>query len=296
MGADFNPNGREGQRHSADVMRNVGPNAAKGLFRKMIWKDAILKVLGDYSEPLHYTDIAQEIAKSKYRKKNELGANPAHTVLITIVNSIKKDGDGSPFRRSSRGYYTTSEYEEAISNIDEEDEEVSPATGIINALGMYWERSKVIWKAEPQLLGKQQQDSKTVDFSLEVGVYLLHDAQGIVYVGRTTEQNLGKRLQQHTVDRLNGRWDRFSWFGIYPVQENGKINTDIDVSQVGLSVVISTLEAVLIEGLEPRQNRRRGDDFQAVEFLQVEDPALEANRKKSLLAELAAQLGPKILN
>lgn len=100
-------------------------------------------------------------------------------------------------------------------------------------------------------------------------------------------------MQQHNVDRLNGRWDRFSWFGIYPVEESGDLRTNIDVSQVGLDIVISTLEAVLIEGLEPRQNRRRGDDFQAVEFLQAEDPAIDQARKQSLLADLAAQLGSK---
>jgi hypothetical protein len=41
---------------------------------------------------------------------------------------------------------------------------------------------------------------------------------------------------------------------------------------LNVDVVVATMEAVLIEGLEPRQNRKRGDDFQAVEFLQFEDP------------------------
>ena len=58
-------------------------------------------------------------------------------------------------------------------------------------------------------------------------------------------------------------------------------------------MVITTMEALLIEGLEPRQNRRRGDDLQAVEFLQFEDPQLEMIRKRSLIQELAAQLTPK---
>src|SRR5208282_4011200 len=108
----------------------------------------------------------------------------------------------------------------------------------------------------------QQQDSKPVDFGKQIGVYFLHDAQGVVYVGRTSEQTLGRRLQQHTTDRPNGRWDRFSWFGVYPVENDGSLRTNVDLSKVGVDVVISTLEAVLIEGLEPRQNRRRGEDFQ----------------------------------
>ncbi len=68
--------------------------------------------------------------------------------------------------------------------------------------------------------------------------------------------------------------DGGSPFGIYPVESEGSLRTNIDLSKIGVEVVISTLEAVLIEGLEPRQNRRRGDDFQAIEFLQSEDPEL----------------------
>ena len=102
-------------------------------------------------------------------------------------------------------------------------------------------------------------------------------------------QNLGRRLRQHTSDRLTGRWTRFSWFGIYPVEENGDLRKSADFSNVETGIVIATMEAVLIEGLEPRQNRKRGD-FQAIEFLQVEDPKLELNRKLAIFQELAAHL------
>jgi hypothetical protein len=34
----------------------------------------------------------------------------------------------------------------------------------------------------------------------------------------------------------------------------------------------------------------RGDDFQAIEFLQVEDPKLEMNRKLAIFQELASHL------
>jgi hypothetical protein len=53
-----------------------------------------------------------------------------------------------------------------------------------------------------------------------------------------------------------------------------------------MEVVIVTMEAVLIEGLEPRQNRKRGDDFQALEFLQKEDPNLLRDRKAAVAREL----------
>jgi hypothetical protein len=162
--------------------------------------------------------------------------------------------------------------------------------GLVNAFGMFWDRAKVSWETEPRILGQQQAGSKPVNFCEKRGVYLLHDSQGVVYVGRVTDQNLGRRLQQHTSDRLTGRWTRYSWFGVYPVEENGALKKSADFSNVQTSIVIATMESVLIEGLEPRQNRKRGDDFQAIEFLQVEDPKLELNRKLPIFQELAAQL------
>lgn len=245
---------------------------------------------------MHYSDIAEEIARKKLRKKHDLGATPASSVNVAINSSLNKDGEQSPFRRVSKGHYTLAG-DASKPNIATVAEAVEPTAvaGIINALGMFWEKDRVLWKGEPQLLGKQQQDSEVINFAGQVGIYLLHDAQGVIYVGRVTDQSLGKRLQQHTVDRLNGRWTRFSWFGIYPVEDDGSLNKNVNVSTVGLDVVIATLEAVLIEGLEPRQNRRRGDDFKAVEFLQADDPEIEYIKNKNVLSQIASQYGLKLI-
>jgi hypothetical protein len=149
---------------------------------------------------------------------------------------------------------------------------------------MFWSRDKVSWISQPRILGQQQIGSSAVDFGEQKGVYLLHDDQGVVYVGRVTDQGLGKRLFQHTLDRLNGRWSRLSWFGVFPVRQDGSLAKES--FSVDIETVIVTMEAVLIEGLEPRQNRKRGDDFQAVEFLQAEDPQLVVERKASILRDL----------
>lgn len=47
--------------------------------------------------------------------------------------------------------------------------------------------------------------------------------------------------------------------------------------------IIPALEAILIEALEPRPNRKRGDDLSAVEYLQKEDPEIDRKKKKVLL-------------
>lgn len=47
--------------------------------------------------------------------------------------------------------------------------------------------------------------------------------------------------------------------------------------------MIPALEAILIEALEPRQNRKRGDDLSAVEYLQRVDPEIEKKKVKATL-------------
>src|SRR5690606_23098737 len=114
--------------------------------------------------------------------------------------------------------------------------------GLINAFGMYWQRNAVSWKNRPVLLGYQQSGSRRVDFSEQGGVYLLHDATRVVYVGQAGDMRLGARLLEHTRDRLNGRWDRFSWFGVKGVSEEGGL-TDPPAA-FGMNTLISTMEAL----------------------------------------------------
>ena len=88
---------------------------------------------------------------------------------------------------------------------------------------------------------------------------------------------MGQRLFEHTRDRLTGRWNRFSWFGVRGVQ--------------GVGGLIATMEALLIEGLEPPQNRRQGDGFNAVEFIQETDPEVVRERDRRVLAQLSQNVG-----
>ncbi len=50
------------------------------------------------------------------------------------------------------------------------------------------------------------------------------------------------------------------------------------------------MEALLIEGLEPPQNRRRGDDFDGVEYLQAEDPRIKAEQTRIVLSKLVEKM------
>jgi HB1/ASXL restriction endonuclease-like protein with HTH domain len=189
------------------------------------WRDAIVQVLQGSPEAMHYTAIAEAIAKQELR--TEFGATPAASVNATISTSIQNEGNDSPFIRVERGrYWLRTLAQNPPAPQQPVPTETEDETGLINAFGMYWSRTNVLWATTtPRILGQQQPGSTAVDFCQEKGVYLLHDGRAVVYVGRTTDQPLGLRLRQHTIDRLNGRWDRFSWFGVYPVAENGALNT-----------------------------------------------------------------------
>lgn len=252
------------------------------------WKEAVLQVLKTSPEPMHYTEIAETIAEQRLR--TTLGATPASTVNATISTSLQNEGQQSPFVRVGRGIYsirsTTARPVPALAVAEAEGPD---DTGLINAFGMYWARTNVLWTSTPKILGQQQAGSTPVDFCGQHGVYLLHDGRAVVYVGRTTDQPLGVRLRQHTSDRLNGRWDRFSWFGVYRVVEPGTLTTS-GVGRYDPEMLIVTMEALLIEGLEPPQNRKRGDDFKAVEFLQMEDPDIQKTQVLQLMDELKRKL------
>lgn len=258
----------------------------------MPWKDAILKVLRTKGEAMHYAEIARQIQLKKLR--TSVGATPANSVHITISSSIKNEGDESPFVKSGAGEFMLrqpglSAKKKGRTSVSAKEDESVETGGIIQAFGMFWRREWVEWNAKPKLMGVQQEGATPVNFAEQTGVYLLHDGREVVYVGRMTENRLAARLSEHTRDRLNGRWDRFSWFGLLDVTEDGNL-AEIELNSISADDVITTMEALLIEGLEPRQNRKRGDAFRAVEYLQHLDPELAKKAKRKLAEEILSKL------
>ncbi len=254
--------------------------------KDMKWKDAVIRVLEEHGTAMHYVDIAEQVVGKKYRKA--VGATPAATVSTTLNNSIKDEGIDSPFRKVGKGEYILRKVTESATGAELERTDVGDQRediGLIKAFGMYWQRNSVVWNSKPKLLGVQQKGADLVNFGEQRGIYLLHDGREVVYVGRTTDMGIGSRIGEHTKDRLNGRWDRFSWFGLLSVSEEGSLGS-ASTNSTRLEDIIVSLEAVLIEGLEPRQNRRRGDLFRAAEYLQWLDPDLVKKREEEVLQGL----------
>lgn len=258
---------------------------------ELTWKKAIDKVLAASAVPLHYKEITEAIISDGLR--TSLGATPAATVNAQISASIKKDGASSPYVRVAKGTFTLSKKppppstrRDDVPALHVEDEE--DQYEIVSSFGMFWRRDAIEWVSRPKILGMQQIGATPVDFTKQVGIYLLYDGREVIYVGRTTDRPLGRRLYEHTVDRMSARWDRFSWFGLLPVSDSGglgKLPPSFDSAKM-----IPALEAILIEALEPRQNRKRGDDLAAVEYIQREDSEIKKKMVKDTLEAALSKL------
>lgn len=57
-----------------------------------------------------------------------------------------------------------------------------------------------------------------------------------------------------------------------------------------IAALIGTLEALLIEALEPPQNRKRGDDFTAIEYIQDVDPELKEREIQNTLRSIEQKM------
>ncbi|PIY27540.1 MAG: hypothetical protein CO105_02160 [Comamonadaceae bacterium CG_4_9_14_3_um_filter_60_33] len=258
--------------------------------KEATWREAIDRVLGAATSPLHYKEITDKILADGLR--SSLGATPAATVNAQISASIKHDGEKSPYVRVGKGTFALAKTDrfpppvkDKLTPEVEASEETEEQYEIVTSFGMFWRRDAIQWLATPKLLGMQQIGATPVDFNKQLGIYLLYDGREVIYIGRTTDRPLGRRLFEHTFDRMAARWNRFSWFGLLPVSELGLLGSL--PATYDAAKMIPALEAILIEALEPRQNRKRGDDLSAVEYIQREDPEIQ---KKKVKASLEAAL------
>ena len=262
--------------------------------REMSWQDAVMEIVQPASEPLHYTEITSLIGEQGLRTLT--GANPAYTVRGAL-SALEKDGRVA---RTGRGLFAVP----TIARRDDEQVKTAESEAVeavqdaarltVKAYGLYWSRDLVNWEPSPnstsaQILGIAGGDP--VNFADQDGIYLLHSANEIAYVGKTftpssTQSGLYNRLHDHNNHiRRAERWDTFSWFGFRPVDpESGQLMETPPTATSG--DVINLIEAILIEGLMPRLNMRSGDDtkewLKTCLYKQIEDRRLLANRLAAL--------------
>ena len=256
---------------------------------EMTWRDAIIKVLKDAGEPLHYQRITSLIGERGLRPVT--GATPANTVAANL-NTIVNDETNQYYKniqKTSRGVFAFVDSSDTPMDVREEDvdpidqEELNGDVSV-HAFGLYWDREKVNWGKGTKILGRQARGADPVDFSDQQGVYILYKDRSIVYVGRT-EGSLRARLKYHVTNSLRAfRWDRFSWFGFRPVEETGELGELL--SDVKTENIIAVLESILIETLEPPVNGKRGD-YMGELYEQTTDPEIASQQARNFLLDLA---------
>lgn len=242
----------------------------------LTWQESIRRVLNASPEPLSPDQIVHGIREYGLR---ELGATPKPSVAAQL-SIMMKNGD---IERPARGVYRIGTgggvpvSAEAIAEAEEEATITSVA-----AYGLYWDRDKVNWnpgrgrRGGIQLLGSPDDSEVDIDFANQWGIYLLHNRLDVMYVGRTTDSLMARLRDHNTRDRRNARWDRFSWFGFRQVNEDGTLSDEI--ATINTQMMITILEAVMIEAFIPPLNDK-GGDLMGTLYRQVEDPTLVKERE-----------------
>ena len=165
-----------------DIRPLLGGDVAK----ELSWEEAIQRVLREAGTTLRAPEISERILSQRLREK--VGATPASTVAAIISISLREEN--SPFLRVGRGQFALkntvgTSVEPNSSPVASEQEENE--TGALQAFGMFWQREAVSWAGKPKILGRQGPGASEVNFSEQIGVYLLHDRERVIYVGRATD-------------------------------------------------------------------------------------------------------------
>ena len=259
----------------------------------LTWEQAALRVLEEAGEPMHYRAVAERIVEQSLTRS--VGATPPSQANYALRSLMKS---GAVAEAEGAGMYAMPEIVQQEREEADQAEEDAAAAVIddsrltIKAYGLYWSRNLVDWTPGPnsrqaQLLGDA--GSGPVNFADQDGIYLLQSGNETVYAGQsytpgTDAAGLYGRLRSHhRSSRKADRWDTFSWFGFRPVGEDRRLLPT--PGNATAKDVIDLIEGILIEGLMPRLNMRRGEGSKAWEpnlYDQVEDPQLIARRLSAL--------------
>ena len=124
---------------------------------------------------------------------------------------------------------------------------------LIRTVGLFWKREEVYWNSaarNSRLFGvpKGGKLSEPVNFSSQIGIYVLYADYDIVYVGQTGADSYGlyRRLKIHSRGDIADRWNRFSWYGIRRVINNGQLAAVPKKIRPTYKEAIDHMEAVLI--------------------------------------------------
>lgn len=153
---------------------------------------------------------------------------------------------------------------------------------LVRSIGLFWREDFVFWgrgSNRGRLLGVPSKalTQQPIDFRDQIGVYALYADYELVYVGQVGAgaQTLFNRLKHHRKHDLAGRWNRFSWFGVRRVINNGRLSNITAAAHPQLNIVLNHIEAILIHAAEPPMNGQGGRFGDSVtRYLQFRDDRL----------------------
>jgi len=151
----------------------------------------------------------------------------------------------------------------------------TPNKSIIRTFGLFWRREYINWNRSTEngeLWGysHHRKSSEWVNFNSQWGIYILYHDYKIVYVGQAgkgAKRTLFARLREHTRDGKNHRWNQFSWFGLKWVNKSSALSGGENI-HTNKETILSTIEAILIDGCEPLLNKQGGQWKHAVKYYQ----------------------------
>ena len=155
----------------------------------------------------------------------------------------------------------------------------------IKCFGLFWRLDRVRMDKNTEFWmqgwlpksNSSYETSKTQRYTINrlSGIYALqNDRREILYIGQTAD--LGNRLWQHTRNDNRDKWSHFSWFSISEAtpdteDESADISSGnaTDKGNAEVPLALDQFEAILIELIAPRLNKRGGHWTKAKKFLQT---------------------------
>ena len=146
----------------------------------LTWEQAVLRVLEEAGEPMHYRDVADIIVQQNLTRS--VGATPpnqANYALRSLVRSSEvAEAEGV-------GMYALPAVAKRAAEEDARFEGIA-------SYGLYWEKNRVNWNPGQRgrgvrgikLLGRAKGEDKEVNFASQQGIYLLHQGMDFCTSGR----------------------------------------------------------------------------------------------------------------
>ena len=261
-------------------------------------KEAVFRVLAHIKSPMKTKDIVDWLKANggeQLRDNQVSGAlYDLSTLYLDVVEKVEPgtyrihpDWDGDTLDKQKRKSDPSSTAVEQQRSGRRAPGRNSDRKIVIPCFGLHWERSLVSWNGGQGLLGAVKDGEEAVDFANQTGVYVLYQWPQVNYVGRTTNGGLYQRLKSHDADRRKGLWDKFSWFGLHEVDDDGQLRA-APTARRNVPAEIMMMEALLISVLMPPHNSKRGDGM-GFQYFQVPDPMIE-EREGKILAEKISRL------